>query len=140
MSDFLLDIRSSLWYTVVMAMTGDIYEGIFDHDPCSECLSQDCKCGTEIDMDKVQQQEIVLRLEKAKNSETLDTQLCNDALKLIEYLGRERIVRGSIQSGLLELEEIPEDVTVDIRDYDTECCEEDDLEEDENGKSYFNAG
>lgn len=55
--------------------------------------------------------------------------LCESAATLIERLSSPKVVRGVINGGVLELEEVSEGVEIAIRDYDVDVGEEE--EEDE---------
>lgn len=61
------------------------------------------------------------------------------AIDMITLLSREKVVTGTIEGGVLDLDPLPEGVTVDIRDRDCEGVDEDVVEEDEEG-SFFPAG
>lgn len=61
------------------------------------------------------------------------------AIDMIIFLSREKVVSGTIQGGVLDLDPIPEGVTVDIRDRDCDGIDENKLEKDDQGY-YFQAG
>lgn len=61
------------------------------------------------------------------------------AIDTIVVLSREKLVTGTIEGGVLSLDDVPEGVIVDIRDYDTDGVYEEVLEEDEKG-THFQAG
>ena len=54
-----------------------------------------------------------------------------------------KVVRGTINDGLLDIHECPEGVEIEINDYDVEGCDLDEVEgmdTDENGRPFFTAG
>ena len=61
------------------------------------------------------------------------------AEKLV-LLSREKVVTGSIEGGVLNLGEVPEGVSIDIRDYDTDGVDPDLVKTDDNGDTYFEVG
>ena len=68
-----------------------------------------------------------------------DCDICKQAADVLVSLSREKVVRGSIAGGVLDLTEVSEGILIDIRDRDCEGVNEDIVEEDEVG-DYFQAG
>ncbi|MHA2279679.1 MAG: hypothetical protein ACXAC5_02130 [Promethearchaeota archaeon] len=68
-----------------------------------------------------------------------DRKTCEQAIHALVGLSRAKVVTGSIQGGVLTLEDVPEGVGVDIKDYDVDGVDEDRLEESDRGR-YFQAG
>jgi len=67
-------------------------------------------------------------------------ELCQRAADTITLLCNERLVTGTIQGGVLDLDPLPLGVSVDIRDYDTDGVDSENLEEAEDGRPFFQAG
>jgi hypothetical protein len=66
--------------------------------------------------------------------------ICQNAIDVITHLSREKVVRGTIvEGGDVAFEEIPEGVKVDLRDFNIDGIDEENLEHDERG-TYFQAG
>lgn len=63
--------------------------------------------------------------------------LLQRVIEAIVQLSREKVISGTIHGGVLTLDELPEGVRVDIRDYDTEGLDK--TKRDEQGE-YFSAG
>lgn len=64
----------------------------------------------------------------------------DDAIMFSEAIFETRTVTGSIEGGVLTLENVPDGVDVDIKDYDVEGVDESRIETDEDGRAYFQAG
>lgn len=47
------------------------------------------------------------------------------------------VVRVTVEGGVVQHVEVPSGVTVVVRDYDVDSCDEIDLERDANGDRYF---
>lgn len=80
-----------------------------------------------------------LSVGKDYNLDNRLSSLCQRAIDTITNLSREKVVRGTIQGGVLSLEDVPAGVTVDIKDYDCEGVDEENLNKDETG-THFQAG
>jgi len=65
--------------------------------------------------------------------------LIQRAIDALTLLSAKKVVTGTIQGGVLELDEVSEGVEVDIRDYDTDGVDEELVEEDASG-THFQAG
>jgi len=50
-----------------------------------------------------------------------------------------KTVRVTVEGGVVQWVEVPEGVTVIVRDYDVDGSEEDQLDQDENGDQYVEA-
>ena len=48
-----------------------------------------------------------------------------------------RIVRVTVEGGVIQYVEVPEGVTVIVRDYDAEGCDPDLVEQDDDGNDYI---
>ena len=81
-----------------------------------------------------------LAILESAGDEDLATSVFRRAIDTISFLSREKVITGTIEGGVLSLDTIPAGVSVDIRDYDVEGMEEDNLLRDEKGGTYFPAG
>ena len=63
--------------------------------------------------------------------------LCGRISDALVQLSREKIVTGVLTGGMLTLDDLPDGVSVDIRNYDAHGTEEN-LETDDSGCSYSN--
>jgi hypothetical protein len=79
--------------------------------------------------------ELIEQLEQMRDGEDDALgDLCRRASEMITLLSAKKVVRGTVEGGILDISECPPGVEVVVHDYDIQEVDEDRLTEDEDGR------